>query len=88
MRMLNQRAEINRLLRLTGLDDEWQVVESNPDAKVVLQNEEGLKVQIPLSTADINEIHEDDTKISRLRLALTGALVLAHVRRIETPRYS
>ena len=43
------------------------------------ENEPGLKVEVPLSSGDVNEIADDETKIARMHLANTKALLLSHV---------
>ena len=88
--MLDQRTEIRRLLKLMGLANEWHLVAPNTGdlrGKVTIQNEPGLKVEVPLSSADLNEIGDDETKISRMRLAITKALLSAHVMAPDRPRH-
>jgi hypothetical protein len=87
--MLDQQTEIARLLKLARLANKWRLVEPNPSAargKVTIENEPGVRVEVPLSVADLNEIVDDETKISRLTLAVTLALLLAHVMGTDTPR--
>ena len=79
--MLDHRTEISRLLKVTGLANQWHLVEPNPSAlrgKITIENEPGLKVEVPLTAADVNEIADDETKISRMRLAITKALLFSH----------
>ena len=67
----------------------WRLVKPNPSAlrgKITIENGPGVKVEVPLSSADVNEIAEDETNVSRMRLAITEALLMSHVLGTDSPR--
>ena len=67
--MLDQRAEIIRLLEVLGIADLWHVVRPLPCEvldKVLIQNESRhINVVVPLSYADLHDPNFPDAKRSR-----------------------
>ena len=64
--MLDQRAEIIRLLELLGIADLWHVVRPLPGEvldKVLIQNEsQHINVAVPLSYANLHDPNFPDAK--------------------------
>ena len=74
--MLDQRAEVIRLLELLGVADVWHVVKPLPGEirdQVLIQNEaRHIKVEVPLSSEKIQDL-SDEKKIAIIRIAVVKA---------------
>ena len=71
--MLDQRAEIIRLLELLGIAQDWHVARPLPGDmrdQVLIQNEaRHVNVEVPLSFENIQDL-SDERKIAIIRIAI------------------
>ena len=74
--MLDQRAEVIRLLELLGIADVWHVVKPLPGDirdQVLIQNEaRRINIEVPLSSESIQDL-PDERKIAIIRNAIVKA---------------
>lgn len=90
--MRDHRAELIRCLELMGLSDEWNIAEP-VDGEILdiatNQNAHGLSVDIPLAAANIHDgFADDEANVARIQTAITKAILLAMIMRIETRLFS
>ena len=71
--MLDQRAEVIRLLELLGIAQDWHVLRPLPGdmrEKVLIQNEaRHINLEVPLSSENIQDL-PDEKKIAIIRIAI------------------
>ena len=74
--MLDQRAEVIRILELLGIADVWHVVKPLPGEireQVLIKNEDRcINVEVSLSSESIQDL-PDETKIAIIRNAIVKA---------------
>jgi hypothetical protein len=74
--MLDQRAEVIRLLELLGIADVWHVIKPLPGEirdQVLIQNEAWhINVEVPLSSEKTQDL-SDERKIAIIRTAIVKA---------------
>ena len=85
--MVDQHAEIIRVLALMGLAEDWHV-EPNPNGMPDMVILRGRRVSVSVSFLYLDDNPADEIKTKRIRTAIAKSIVLAHVIRTNKPRSS